>query len=154
LALALGQPERAARLFGAGLVQLELSGANRVNAASRWVKERDLAATRAKLGEAAFARALATGRTLSLQEALAEADAIASDALARGASALPDGLTAREAELLALLAAGRTNHEIADALVLSVKTVERHLTNAYTKIGARNRADATAYALRHALPAP
>jgi DNA-binding CsgD family transcriptional regulator len=61
---------------------------------------------------------------------------------------LPDGLTAREAEVLRLLAAGRTNKEIAGQLVLSVYTVERHLANAYRKISVRNRADATAYVLR------
>jgi DNA-binding NarL/FixJ family response regulator len=61
---------------------------------------------------------------------------------------LPGGLTAREAEVLRLLAAGRTNKEIAGDLVLSVHTVERHLANAYRKISVRNRADATAYVLR------
>jgi DNA-binding CsgD family transcriptional regulator len=65
----------------------------------------------------------------------------------------PDGLTAREAEVLRLVAAGRRNAEIAAALSLSPKTVERHLVNLYAKIGARNRAQATAYALRHDLAA-
>jgi DNA-binding CsgD family transcriptional regulator len=60
----------------------------------------------------------------------------------------PAGLTRREAEILRLLAGGRTNREIADTLVLSVHTIERHLANAYRKIGARNRADATAFAVR------
>jgi class 3 adenylate cyclase/DNA-binding CsgD family transcriptional regulator len=63
----------------------------------------------------------------------------------------PDGLTAREVELLRLVAAGRTNREIADALVLSVATVQNHLANIYRKIDARGRADATAYAFRHGL---
>jgi len=62
---------------------------------------------------------------------------------------LPAGLTGREAEILRLLAGGRTNREIAETLVLSVHTIERHLANAYRKIGARNRADATAFALRN-----
>lgn len=61
----------------------------------------------------------------------------------------PAGLTEREAEVLRLLAGGRTNREIAATLVLSVHTIERHLANAYRKIGARNRADATAFALRN-----
>lgn len=64
---------------------------------------------------------------------------------------LPDALTPREAEVLRLVAAGRTNKEIAAELVVSVHTIERHLANAYRKISVRNRADATAYVLRSRL---
>ena len=49
--------------------------------------------------------------------------------------------------MLRLVAGGSTNNEIATALTLSVRTVERHIGNIYSKIGARGRADATAYAL-------
>ena len=66
----------------------------------------------------------------------------------------PDGLTAREVQVLFLLAGGMTNKEIAEQLVLSVPTVARHIANIYTKIDARGRAEATAYALRHALAGP
>jgi DNA-binding CsgD family transcriptional regulator len=65
------------------------------------------------------------------------------------APAHPDGLTEREAEVLAQIGRGRTNQEIADSLILSVRTVERHAVNIYAKIGAHSRADAVAYALRH-----
>ena len=63
----------------------------------------------------------------------------------------PDGLTNREVEILRLVASGSTNREIALELVLSARTVERHITNIYGKIGARRRADATGYALGHGL---
>jgi DNA-binding CsgD family transcriptional regulator len=63
----------------------------------------------------------------------------------------PDGLTEREIDVLRLIASGKSNNEIADELVLSVRTVERHITNLYGKIEARGRADATAYAFRHSL---
>jgi DNA-binding CsgD family transcriptional regulator len=63
----------------------------------------------------------------------------------------PDGLTEREVEVLRLVAGGKSNREIADELVLSTRTVERHVTNIYAKIDAHGRADATAYALRHGL---
>lgn len=66
----------------------------------------------------------------------------------------PAGLSAREVEVLALVAAGRTNREIAAALVLSVSTVQNHLVTIYRKIDARNRADATAFALRHGIAHP
>jgi DNA-binding NarL/FixJ family response regulator len=60
-------------------------------------------------------------------------------------------LTAREAEVLRRLAGGKTNNEIAGELHVSVRTVERHIANIYAKIGARGRANATAYALTHNL---
>jgi DNA-binding CsgD family transcriptional regulator len=63
----------------------------------------------------------------------------------------PDGLTARETEVLALIASGKSTREISEALVLSARTTARHVTNIYAKIGARNRVEATAYALRHGL---
>ena len=52
---------------------------------------------------------------------------------------LPNGITAREAEVLWLIAAGRTNQEIADDLVLSVRTVERHISTIYEKLGVHGR---------------
>lgn len=58
-------------------------------------------------------------------------------------------LTRREVEVLGLIALGRSNREIADDLFISLNTVERHVSNLYAKIDARNRAEATAYALRH-----
>jgi DNA-binding CsgD family transcriptional regulator/tetratricopeptide (TPR) repeat protein len=64
-----------------------------------------------------------------------------------------DVLTGREAEVLRLVARGKTNKEIAAELVLSPDTVERHLTHIYAKIEARGRADATAYAFTHGLVA-
>jgi DNA-binding CsgD family transcriptional regulator len=58
-------------------------------------------------------------------------------------------LTPRETEILRLIAAGQTSKEISRTLSLSIRTVGRHITNIYEKIGARSRADATAYAVRH-----
>jgi DNA-binding CsgD family transcriptional regulator/pimeloyl-ACP methyl ester carboxylesterase len=63
----------------------------------------------------------------------------------------PSELSPREVEVLRLLAAGESNAQIARRLNLSPHTVERHVANIYRKINARGRADATAYALRHAL---
>ncbi len=60
-------------------------------------------------------------------------------------------LTARQVEVLALVAAGKTNREIADALFISEHTVRRHLQNIFTRIGVGTRAAATAYAYEHGL---
>jgi ATP/maltotriose-dependent transcriptional regulator MalT len=65
--------------------------------------------------------------------------------------ARPAGLTEREVEVLQLVAAGYPNKEIAAELVLSEKTVSRHLSNIFTKIGVSSRAAATAFAFRHDL---
>jgi DNA-binding NarL/FixJ family response regulator len=64
-------------------------------------------------------------------------------------SPLPAGLTAREAEVLRLVAAGHTNKEVASALFLSDKTIARHLSNIFTKAGVSTRAAATAFAFEH-----
>ncbi len=61
----------------------------------------------------------------------------------------PGGLTHREVEVLMHLAQGKTNREIARELVLSDRTVARHVSNIYTKINARNRAEATTFALSY-----
>jgi len=61
------------------------------------------------------------------------------------------GLSAREVQVVRLLASGLTNDEIAEQLVLSVRTVERHVSNIYSKLGARGRAHATAFALTSGL---
>jgi ATP/maltotriose-dependent transcriptional regulator MalT len=63
----------------------------------------------------------------------------------------PAGLSDREVEVLRLVAAGLTNQEMAAALFLSVKTISRHLSNIFTKIGVTSRAAATAFAFEHGL---
>jgi ATP/maltotriose-dependent transcriptional regulator MalT len=69
----------------------------------------------------------------------------------RQAAAGVHGLTARELGVLRLLAAGKTNRAIASELVLAEKTVDRHASNIYAKLGVSSRAAATAYAYRHRL---
>jgi DNA-binding NarL/FixJ family response regulator len=107
------------------------------------------------------ASAMVAARSPAPLGALREAQALAAELgmtpwseraaglLAQADATPPAGLTGREAEVLRLLAEGRTNREIADALVLSVHTIERHLANAYRKIGTRNRAEATAFVVRN-----
>jgi DNA-binding NarL/FixJ family response regulator len=62
---------------------------------------------------------------------------------------LPDGLTAREAEVLALIATGRSNAQIAAALVVSPSTVKTHINNIFAKTGVSDRAQAVRYAYSH-----
>ena len=63
----------------------------------------------------------------------------------------PAGLTEREAEVLALVASGQTNKEIATALHLSERTVARHLSNIFTKVGVTSRTAAASFAYEHRL---
>ena len=66
----------------------------------------------------------------------------------------PDGLTAREAEVLTLLASGLSNTEIAQRLYLSNATVKTHINRIFAKTGARDRAQAVRYAYQHGLATP
>jgi DNA-binding NarL/FixJ family response regulator len=64
---------------------------------------------------------------------------------------LPAGLTGREVEVLRLVASGRSNAQIASELVLSEKTVARHLSNIFGKLDVGSRTAATAFAYEHRL---
>jgi predicted ATPase/DNA-binding CsgD family transcriptional regulator len=116
--------------------------------------ERSVAAVRSCLGERDFANAWAEGRTMTPEQALA----------AQGRTRLPQpittvtpspaypaGLTAREVEVLRLVAKGLTNAQIAHELVLSEKTVANHLTHIFIKTASENRAAATAFAIHQGL---
>jgi len=108
------------------------------------------------LGQEAEARvqAIEASRVLDVlgaRPALARALAIVDGRVPAARISAPAGLTPREMEILRLLAAGRTNREIAAELVLSIRTVNRHVANVYAKIDAHGRADATAYAVRNGL---
>jgi DNA-binding NarL/FixJ family response regulator len=62
---------------------------------------------------------------------------------------LPGGLSGREAEVLGLVASGHTNRAIASALGISERTVDRHVSNIFVKLGVTSRAAATAFAVEH-----
>jgi DNA-binding CsgD family transcriptional regulator len=111
----------------------------------------DLVAPLAILTErAAQAHAFATeaDRPPALAGAVASSPVDASGALPLTS---PARLSRREAEVLGLLAQGLSNKEIAGVLWLSERTVERHITGLYRKIGVERRSEATAFALRHSL---
>jgi DNA-binding NarL/FixJ family response regulator len=86
-------------------------------------------------------------RRLGAAPDLRRLDALSPTAQAGG----PDHLTSREVEVLGLVATGRTNRAIAERLGISEKTVARHLSNIFTKLGLSTRAAATAYAYQHDL---
>jgi DNA-binding CsgD family transcriptional regulator len=76
------------------------------------------------------------------------------DALQPRSAPTAGGLTGRELEVLRLVAAGRTNRAIATELVISEKTVARHLSNIFDKLDLSSRAAATAWAYQHGLVGP
>jgi DNA-binding NarL/FixJ family response regulator len=101
---------------------------------------------RAQLGEAAFEEAWAEGQAMTLDQAIAYA-CTASDSkmppvpqprLGRE-SYQPGGLTRREREVALLIAEGKSNREISDALVITERTVEGHVSNILSKLGFRSR---------------
>ena len=110
------------------------------------------AAVCARLGEDRAAEAFATGRTLPLAEAIAAARALAAElATAAPARPAPSGLTPRELDVLRLLAAGRSNREIAQTLSISEHTVEHHVRHVLSKLSLPSRTAAAAYAHTHGL---
>jgi predicted ATPase/class 3 adenylate cyclase/DNA-binding CsgD family transcriptional regulator len=157
LAVAVGQPRRAARLFGA-LSALSEAVSVRPIPLVEAVLRPALDDARRTLGDGDFEAEQLVGRQMSLDEVSAEAIIIDPESPTpevpvrlRSNGAHPDGLTAREIEVLRLIASGRTSREIADELVISLNTVERHITHVYVKISVRGRAEATAYAVRQGL---
>jgi predicted ATPase/class 3 adenylate cyclase/DNA-binding CsgD family transcriptional regulator len=160
LAITLGEPEMGARISGAVSALAESVSIHPIPIV-RVIYTPAIAQARAALGDERFNAEQAVGRRMSLDEAIAEARAIdvtsarptqaSSGSRARTRARLPDGLTVREGDVLRLIAAGATSQEIANALTITVNTVETHITHVYQKIGARGRAEATAYALRHGL---
>ena len=121
----------------------------------------ELARTRALLGVACARLGDDDGATMELDGARRALAALGArpalrqvEAMAAGdrPGTLPRGpLTAREAEVLALVATGRTNRAIAAELVISEKTVARHIANIFTKLDLSSRSAATAYAYEHGL---
>jgi DNA-binding CsgD family transcriptional regulator len=111
------------------------------------------ARTAAVLGAAYDALGDRTAAALELDNARAALAALGAvpDLARLDGSAPDDGLSAREHEVLVHLAAGKSNREIADALVISAHTVGRHVEHIFTKLGVSSRAAATAYAYEHGL---
>ena len=145
-AAATRQPEAAARLLGAADAVRAATGAPR-SAYFVPLHDRNLAETQARLGLSAFETAWAAGHALAPEQAPAELGAPAAGAPADR----PDGLTARELEVLQLVSEGLTDAQVAERLVVSLRTVHAHLRSIYRKLDVRSRSAATRYALEHGL---
>ncbi len=156
IALAEGEPQRAARLAQAAAAEQERLGARLDSLPSRLCAGRALAAAgrraeahdelRLVADDAARAQAwrlrdAAASELRRLGVRLAPAAAARAVAPAPGGSG---GLTKREREIAALVAKGRSNKQVAAALFLSEKTIEHHLSRAYAKLGVRSRTELTA----------
>jgi DNA-binding CsgD family transcriptional regulator len=132
-----------------------------------WREWRDLdapyeaARARVLLGLACRALGDEEGAALELDAAREELERLGANPAVAGMSAATGGsgraehgLTPRERDVIALVATGRTNRRIAEALSISEKTVARHLSNIYGKLGISSRAAATAFAYEHELLDP
>ncbi len=155
---AAGLHDQARRELEDAVFQFERSGAPFEESRARSELARSLQA-QGRLAEAAEEAQLAldTFRRLGAEREAAQAIALLRGLGVAGPAAPtlnPAGLTSREIDVLKLIAGGRSNQEIAANLVLSLRTVERHLSNIYGKIGADGkaaRAAAVAYAFRNGL---
>jgi predicted ATPase/DNA-binding CsgD family transcriptional regulator len=157
-----GQLRQAARLWGAAEVFLQQSGT--LPAGLRPYSEQAQTSARAQLGEEAFNAALAEGRAVSLEQVLeppipdtapGTAEAKQTSPLptpsTRRAASYPAGMTAREVEILRLVAQGLTDAQVAEQLVISPRTVNWHLTSIYSKLGVSSRNAATRFAIEQHL---
>jgi DNA-binding CsgD family transcriptional regulator len=141
--------QRSARLYSAAMARCTAIGIDSP-VSDPEVAHTDVVAIRAGLTDEQFGAAWDLGQSISFADTVAYAlEMEPSPASAPPASA--GKLSPRERDVLRLIAAGHSNKQIAAELFLSVHTIERHITNLYAKIGARGRADATAWALRHDL---
>jgi non-specific serine/threonine protein kinase len=145
-----GRPAAGARLLAAGLA---LAGRFGVVAPPTALPLIDRARAQAEreLGPDAFAAAWATGQAWSVAEAVAAADDVGSTVRAPKTGPAADrpplsGLTGQEHRVLGLVAAGRTDKEIAVALGISARTASNHVANIRRKLGVPSRAAATALA--------
>ena len=102
---------------------------------------------RSRLGEARFAAAWDEGRRLPVRAAV---ELVSAMRTGTGIDSL-EGLTPRELEVLALVSTGRTDAEVAEELVVSLRTVHAHLRSIYRKCDVHTRSAATRYALEHEL---
>jgi len=112
------------------------------------------ARTRLLIADACEALADLDGAELERRAARSMLDALGAGAAPPRPAATartPEDLTAREAEVLALVARGKTNRAIAAQLYISEKTVASHLNHIFTKLGLTSRSAATAYAYEHDL---
>jgi DNA-binding CsgD family transcriptional regulator len=151
-----GELSQSARLWGAAEALRETIDAP-IPPVYRATYEQAVAAARTRLGEKAFAALWAEGRTMTPEQALtAQGPATmtiepSSAPPAKRLPTYPDGLTAREIEVLRLVAQGLKNEQVAERLVISPRTVDTHLTSIYSKIAVSSRSAATRYALEHHL---
>jgi non-specific serine/threonine protein kinase len=140
-----GRIVRAARLWGAAEALLE-----KIEAVYTYVPDRSInrsqVAARSQIDEAAWGAAWAEGRTLTSEQAIAYALEREAAPESAAPEAYPAGLSARETEVLRLVAAGLTNAEVAKGLFLSTRTVDWHLGSIYRKLGIHSRAEATRFA--------
>jgi non-specific serine/threonine protein kinase len=143
---------RAALLFGAAEALREAVGAF-VLPLYRAEYDRGVAAARAGLDEATFNAAWSGGRAMSPEEAVAYA--LSNEELQGSpppsATSYPAGLSPRETEVLKLVAKGLTNAQVAEALFISPRTVDRHLNSVYRKAGVGSRVAAARFASEHDL---
>jgi predicted ATPase/DNA-binding CsgD family transcriptional regulator len=151
-ALAVTQPGRAIRLAEAAAALRQALGSTRFPA-DRERLDRWLEVAARGLGETATAAARREGRAMTLDQAVAYAlagdDPTATpDAARRLAGRSFAGLTRREIEVLRLVALAQSNREIAASLVLSEKTVERHLSHIFAKLQVSSRSGATRVAVQ------
>jgi DNA-binding CsgD family transcriptional regulator len=146
-------PVRAARLWGATEAMEEAFGI-KITAIARSAMDYEarVADARSRAGDEAFETAWSGGRSMSPEQAIDYALQEPEPSESSGPPpSYPAGLSAREVEVLRLVARGMTNAEVAKELYISPRTVNAHMGSVYNKIGSHSRAEAARFASEHRL---
>ena len=149
-----GEPVCAARLWGSSEALQEATGSSVADSPfvrSQYDYEGLLAAARSRLDEAAFEAAWAEGRAMTPEQAVEYALDTEEAASASPKDTTASLLSAREVEVLVLVAEGLTNARVAERLYLSPRTVGQHLRSIYRKLGVPSRAAAAREAAERGL---
>jgi non-specific serine/threonine protein kinase len=156
IAAALGQASSAARLLGTAETLHDTTDVA-LSPLDRAFNERTFASIRARLAEHVFQTERDQGRALTLEQALALLEPLAPTMQSTPmftpipSSPYPNELTAREVEVLRLVAQGLSDSAVAERLVISPRTVQGHVRSIFNKIQVNSRAAATRYAIEHQL---
>ena len=153
LAIDQGQPQRTVRLYAAASARRGTIGVPMP--ARQWpARELELDRARRALGSKQYRSEWAAGESLTVDQLVEYATGPSAIATAAPKAAAADPLSQREREVIALVARGYTNRQIAETLIISERTADGHVARILAKLGLATRSQAAVWAVEHAVMEP